>query len=71
MGLTAERVARHYGVSREDQDAFALGSHQKANTAQAAGRFDEELVPVKVAQCGSRSEGGEACGVRSDHLSAG
>ena len=49
MGLTAERVARHYGISREDQDAFALGSHQKAIAAQAAGRFDEELVAVKVA----------------------
>jgi acetyl-CoA acyltransferase len=49
MGLTAERVARHYGISREDQDAFALCSHQKALAAQAAGRFEEELVPVKVA----------------------
>jgi acetyl-CoA acyltransferase len=48
MGLTAERVARHYEISREDQDAFALASHQKANAAQAAGRFDEELVPVTV-----------------------
>jgi acetyl-CoA acyltransferase len=48
MGLTAERVARHYGVSREDQDAFALASHQKALAAQAAGRFAEELVPVTV-----------------------
>ena len=48
MGLTAERVARHYGVSREDQDAFALASHRKAVAAQAAGRFDEELVPVTV-----------------------
>lgn len=48
MGLTAERVAKHYGVSREDQDAFALGSHQKAIAAQAAGRFDEELIPVKI-----------------------
>ncbi|MGA8729960.1 MAG: acetyl-CoA C-acyltransferase [Terracidiphilus sp.] len=48
MGLTAERVARHYRISREDQDAFALGSHQKALAAQAAGRFDEELVAVKV-----------------------
>ncbi len=48
MGLTAERVARHYQVSREDQDAFALASHQKALAAQAAGRFDEELVPVTV-----------------------
>lgn len=48
MGLTAERVARHYGVSREDQDAFALASHQKALAAQAAGRFSEELIPVTV-----------------------
>ena len=48
MGLTAERVARHYKVSREDQDAFALASHQKALSAQAAGRFNEELVAVSV-----------------------
>jgi acetyl-CoA acyltransferase len=48
MGLTAERVARHYEVSREDQDAFALLSHQKALAAQAAGKFDQELVPVTV-----------------------
>jgi acetyl-CoA acyltransferase len=48
MGLTAERVARHYSVSREDQDAFALASHQKALAAQAAGRFAEELIPVKI-----------------------
>jgi acetyl-CoA acyltransferase len=49
MGLTAERVARHFSVSREDQDAFALVSHQKAIAAQAAGRFQGELVPVAVA----------------------
>jgi acetyl-CoA acyltransferase len=48
MGLTAERVARHYSVSRADQDAFALASHQKALAAQAADRFAEELVPVKI-----------------------
>ncbi len=48
MGLTAERVARHYKVSREDQDAFAFASHQKALAAQKAGRFDEELIPVPV-----------------------
>jgi acetyl-CoA acyltransferase len=48
MGLTAERVARHYGISREDQDAFALRSHQKALLAQAAGRFADELIPVAV-----------------------
>ena len=48
MGLTAERVAKHYGVSREDQDAFSLRSHQRALAAQAAGRFDSEIVPVEV-----------------------
>jgi acetyl-CoA acyltransferase len=48
MGLTAERVARRYGISREAQDAFALTSHQKALAAQAEGRFAEELVPVTV-----------------------
>ena len=48
MGLTAERVHRKYGVSREDSDAYALRSHQKALAAQAAGRFDEEIVPVEV-----------------------
>ena len=48
MGLTAERVAKHYQVSREDQDAFALASHQKALAAQAAGRFADELISVPV-----------------------
>jgi acetyl-CoA acyltransferase len=55
MGLTAERVARHYGVSREDQDAFALASHQKAVAAQAAGRFADELIPVTVSTAVPRS----------------
>ncbi|MBZ5725072.1 MAG: acetyl-CoA C-acyltransferase [Acidobacteriia bacterium] len=48
MGLTAERVARHYGIGREESDRFALASHQKALAAQAAGRFDDEIVPVTV-----------------------
>jgi acetyl-CoA acyltransferase len=48
MGLTAERVARRYAVSREDQDAFALASHLKALTAQKNGHFAEELIPVRV-----------------------
>ncbi len=48
MGLTAERVARHYKISREDQDAFALRSHQRALAAQAAGRFGDELIPVTL-----------------------
>ena len=50
MGLTAERVARHYNISREDQDAFALASHQKAIAAIDAGRFVDEIVPVPVRQ---------------------
>jgi len=48
MGLTAERVAKHYGVTREDSDEFALASHKKALAAQAAGKFDDEIVPVPV-----------------------
>jgi acetyl-CoA acyltransferase len=48
MGLTAERVAKHYGISREDSDQFALASHQKAMAAIAAGRFEDEIVPVAV-----------------------
>jgi len=48
MGLTAERVAKHYGITREAADQFALGSHEKALAAQAAGKFDAELVPVRV-----------------------
>ncbi|HEY4364702.1 MAG TPA: acetyl-CoA C-acyltransferase [Bryobacteraceae bacterium] len=48
MGLTAESVARKWGVTREDQDRFALGSHQKALRAQAEGKFDAEIVPVNV-----------------------
>jgi acetyl-CoA acyltransferase len=48
MGLTAERVARHYNVNREDQDAFALASHQKAIAAQTTGRFGDEIIPVPI-----------------------
>ncbi|HEY8809073.1 MAG TPA: acetyl-CoA C-acyltransferase [Solirubrobacterales bacterium] len=50
MGETAERVAQKYEVSREDQDAFALRSHQLAVAAQKSGRLAEEIVPVEVAQ---------------------
>jgi acetyl-CoA acyltransferase len=60
MGLTAERVAKHYNISRDDQDAFALASHQKALAAQAAGRFDGELVPVKIATASVESNGGRS-----------
>jgi acetyl-CoA acyltransferase len=48
MGHTAEQVAMKYGVSREDQDAFAVRSHQKAAAAIKEGKFDEEIVPVEV-----------------------
>ena len=50
MGITAENVARKYGISRDAQDALALGSQQKAAAAQEAGRFKEEIVPVSIAQ---------------------
>lgn len=48
MGLTAENVAHQYQVSREDQDAFALRSHQRALAAIQSGRFDEEIIPLPV-----------------------
>ena len=46
MGLTAENVAEKFGVSREDQDRFALSSHQKAAKAIKEGKFKEELIPI-------------------------
>jgi acetyl-CoA acyltransferase len=48
MGLTAEAVAKEFNVSREDQDVFAYNSHQKAIAAIKAGKFKDEIVPVKV-----------------------
>ena len=48
MGLTAERLAKHYGITREQADQFALESHQKAVAAIVAGRFEDEIVPVPV-----------------------
>ncbi|AHF08123.1 thiolase family protein [Desulfitobacterium metallireducens] len=48
MGLTAENVARKYEVTREQQDEFAVASHQKAYAAQMSGRFTEEIVPVPL-----------------------
>jgi acetyl-CoA acyltransferase len=58
MGLTAERVAKHYNIAREDADAFSLRSHQRALAAQAAGRFDEELVPVTVSMATPTAKAG-------------
>jgi acetyl-CoA acyltransferase len=48
MGLTAEEVYRKYGISREEQDQFSFRSHQNALSAQAAGKFDGEIVPLEV-----------------------
>ena len=50
MGITAENVAKKYEVTREKQDALALGSQQKAAAAQEAGRFKEEIVPFSIPQ---------------------
>jgi len=48
MGLTAERVAKHYGITREQMDQFSFDSHQKALHAISSGHFDDEIVPVTV-----------------------
>ena len=48
MGITAENVARQWQLTREEQDAFALASQNKAEAAQAAGRFKDEIVPVTI-----------------------
>ncbi len=48
MGLTAENLARHYGISREEQDEFALRSHQRALAAIDAGKFKDEIVPLRI-----------------------
>jgi acetyl-CoA acyltransferase len=50
MGLTAEAVANEYKVSREDQDAFSLRSHQKAVTAISGGLFKDEIVPINISE---------------------
>jgi acetyl-CoA C-acetyltransferase len=48
MGVTAENLAREYGISRELQDAYALSSQQKARAAIDSGRFRDEIVPVST-----------------------
>jgi acetyl-CoA acyltransferase len=50
MGLTAEKVAQQWKITREAQDAFALQSHQRAIQAQQAGEFSDEITPVEVTQ---------------------
>jgi acetyl-CoA acetyltransferase family protein len=61
MGLTAENLAEMYGISREEQEVFALESHRRAIAAQEEGRFRDEIVPVEVV-----SDDGEKSLVASD-----
>lgn len=51
MGITAENLVEQYGISREEQDTFAVNSQQKAVRAQQNGEFDSEIVPVSIPQC--------------------
>ena len=48
MGQTAENLAENFDISREDQDAFACRSHRKAAEAQAKGRFEKEILGIRV-----------------------
>jgi acetyl-CoA C-acetyltransferase len=64
MVETAENVRRRYGITREEQDEYALRSHQRAVAAQAAGRFAEELVPLEVPL---RRGGGTALVAADEH----
>lgn len=57
MGLTAERVADEFEVSRQTQDEFALASHQKAAEAMAAGRFVDEIVPIEIEEVTAGPDG--------------
>ncbi len=57
MGLTAENVAERFGVSREDQDRFALSSHQKAARAIKEGKFKEEIIPIPAKVRSTREDG--------------
>lgn len=50
MGITAENLAAKYGISRDEQDQFALGSQLKAAAAQSNGKFSDEIIPIKVPQ---------------------
>jgi acetyl-CoA acyltransferase len=68
MGLTAEKVAAQWKVSREAQDAFALESHQRAMKAQAAGEFSDEMTPIEVVSRFPNLESGDQ-GVKSRTVS--
>ena len=50
MGITAENVAKEYGITREAQDALALSSQHKAEAAQKSGRFNDEIIPIMIPQ---------------------
>lgn len=63
MGMTGELVAEKYGITRQQQDAFALESHRRASAAQREGRFDAEIVPVTVP---ARKKGAEPVVVTRD-----
>lgn len=79
MGITAELVAEKYGITREEQDAFAAASHHKAAAAIAAGKFVDEIVPVEIENCTlvngkmkrSKEVVREDDGVRGDTTAAG
>ena len=66
MGVTAENVAKEFGITREEQDAFAAASQQKAEAAQKAGRFDDEIVPYTI-----RSKKGDTVVGVDEHPRAG
>src|SRR5687768_4537288 len=67
-GLVAENHARQSGISRQEQDAFALRSHQRALAAMEAGRFKEEIVPLKVAVVDANGAGGNGRRVATREL---
>ena len=58
QGISAEMIADHFGISRDELDRYSLGSHERAARATAEGRFEREIVPVAV-----RGDGGEETGV--------
>src|SRR5699024_5840935 len=63
MGITAENVAERYGISREEQDALALSSHQRAQQAIQEGRFKDQIVPVTL-----KSRRGESVFDTDEHV---
>src|SRR5207249_9919475 len=67
MGETAEVLARHYKISRDEQDEYALRSQQRASAAVAAGRFDEEMLPLELEGSLSRWK---SAGVRGEATNA-